>query len=266
MMTAKPTRSLFSSLKEAYWKAWYSYVCASDRNNELAFLNYGYQGPERPGLRPEDERNRYAIQLYDKVIRAIPGDPAEMMFLEVGCGRGGGISYVARYLEPKRVIGVDICSAAIEFCENTYKNPNISFFCGDASNLPVNENEVDVVINVESSHRYPDMSQFLSEVRRVLKPQGHLSFVDFRARELMGRLRGEFENSGLEIISEEGITHQILKALDLDNPRRLALIDRLMPKILHKPAREFAAVVGSASYRSLAEGEREYVRFLLKNP
>ena len=36
--------------------------------------------------------------------------------LEVGCGRGGGASYVARYLRPRSVTAVDVAPAAVDFC------------------------------------------------------------------------------------------------------------------------------------------------------
>jgi hypothetical protein len=105
----------------------------------------------------------------------------------------------------------------------------------------------------------------LSEVRRVLKPRGYLSFADFRAESLVDQLRDEFLNSGMEIVAEQQITREVLAALDLDNSRKLELINRLVPRVLRKPAREFASVVGSASYRSLADGRRQYLNFLLKN-
>jgi cyclopropane fatty-acyl-phospholipid synthase-like methyltransferase len=40
--------------------------------------------------------------------------------LEVGCGRGGGLSYISRYLNPKEVYGVDFSDNQVIFCKNTY--------------------------------------------------------------------------------------------------------------------------------------------------
>lgn len=266
MKTGIQRPDLFAWLKDAYWRAWYSYVCRSDRDNELLFMNYGYQGDRKLELDGRDERDRYAIQMYDMVVGAIPGDLAQMTLLEVGCGRGGGMSYVGRYLCPGSMTGVDICEAAVEFCSSRYTDPRLSFRHGDALDLPLGDEEVDAVINVESSHRYADMERFLDEVRRVLKPGGYFSFVDFRARSALDRLRGELAGSGMEIVADDTMTKEVLSAMALDNPRKLALIDRRVPAILRKPAREFASVLGSASYRSLAGQHREYVRFLLRKP
>ncbi|GIT56929.1 MAG: hypothetical protein Ct9H300mP18_03580 [Candidatus Neomarinimicrobiota bacterium] len=35
--------------------------------------------------------------------------------LEVGSGRGGGTSYIARYLNPKKITGIDYSKNAITF-------------------------------------------------------------------------------------------------------------------------------------------------------
>ena len=50
----------------------------------------------------------------------------------------------------------------------------------NAQNLPFQNESFDAVLNVESSHRYPQMEKFLNEVYRVLKPNGYFLFTDFR--------------------------------------------------------------------------------------
>lgn len=265
MVIPRSNRSAFAMAKDGVWRAWYGLVSRLDRNNELTFLNYGCQGPETPVLPPHEEWNRYSIQLYREVAKAIPGNPGEMSFLEVGCGRGGGLAHLAAWLRPRRMIGVDICKPAIEFCRTKHADMNISFLHGSASCLPVNDREIDAIVNVESSHRYPDMKRFLSEVRRVIRPPGYLSFADFRPRERLGELRSAFVDSGLEIMFEKEITQEVVRALDLDDERKRELIDRMVPRPLHNVARGFASVVGSASYRSLASGRLAYVHVLLKS-
>ena len=50
----------------------------------------------------------------------------------------------------------------------------------DAEKLPFDDESFDAIINVESSHCYPHIDSFLSEVRRVLAPGGCFGIVDFR--------------------------------------------------------------------------------------
>jgi len=256
------TNKISTFLKEAYWKAWYSYVSKKDKNNELTFLNYGFQGDKTGPVSREE--NRYSIQLYEFVATSIPGGIEGKDILEVGCGRGGGALFLAETHNPKSLVGMDLCSAAIDFCVDNHYNSRLCFLEGDAQNIPLENNSQNAVINIESSHRYPNMNQFLKEVNRVLKPQGYFSFADFRASNKIDALKQSFLASGMKLLKSEIITPQVLRALELDDERKLELISKLVPKILHKPAREFASVKGSASYESLAKRQREYIYFLMQ--
>src|SRR3546814_7009494 len=117
---------------------WSSDVCSSDLIDLL----------------PGDEPDRYSIQLYHQTAAAL--DWTGLDGLEVGCGRGGGASYVARYLKPRSLVGLDIADRAIEFCRRRHAAPGLSFVSGDAQKLPFPDESFDVVLNVESSGSYPD--------------------------------------------------------------------------------------------------------------
>ena len=252
-------------LKEVYWRAWYSYISQNDKNNELTFLNYGFQGNKILDNLSE-ENNRYSIQLYDFVVGSIPGGIGGKNVLEIGSGRGGGALFLTKTHDPHSFIGMDLCEGAIDFCRVHYHDTKLSFLKGDAQKIPLKDNSQDIIINIESSHRYPDMNQFLREVNRTLKPKGYFSFTDFRASNKVDTLINNFFSSGMTSLKTEIITPQVLRALDLDNKRKLDLISRLVPKILHKPAREFASVKGSLSYESLAIRQREYLYLLMQKP
>lgn len=62
-------------------------------------MNYGYAPLEgeddRLVLEPADEYNRSYIYLYEHLLSGVAVEGKEM--LEVGCGRGGGAEYIARY-------------------------------------------------------------------------------------------------------------------------------------------------------------------------
>ncbi len=245
--------------------SWYWYVSRSDKNQELSFLNYGYvNGNGKLKLKDEDEGNRYSIQLYNHVATSANIRWDGLDALEVGCGRGGGSSYIAKYLKPESMTGVDLCDRAIRFCRNRYSAEGLSFSHGDALDLSFEDNSFDVVINVESSHHYADMDLFLREVRRVLKPGGYFLFADLRKKGLINSLKKQVNNSGLKITKEEMITPDVLKSLDLDNERKLDIINRLVPRFLHGVAKDFAAVKGTKSYEAIATGRKEYLHFVLQ--
>ena len=84
-------------------------------------MNYGYSSEGMSlHLDSEDELERYPIQLYNyvssqEVIK-------DKIVLEVGSGRGGGASFIARYLKPENITGIDISSEAIALCKNICKS------------------------------------------------------------------------------------------------------------------------------------------------
>ena len=89
--------------------------------------------------------------------------------LEVGSGRGGGASYLSRYLRPRSVTGLDLSQKAVDLCNRHRKAPGLAFTRGDAQSMPFADSSFDAVVNIESSHCYPSMGKFLSEVHRVLR-------------------------------------------------------------------------------------------------
>ena len=48
--------------------------------------------------------------------------------VEVSSGRGGGLDYITRYLNPKKCIGVDISEVQVKYCNKIYGgNPKLAF-------------------------------------------------------------------------------------------------------------------------------------------
>ncbi len=80
---------------------------------------------------------------------------------------------------------------------------------GKAQKLPLANDSCDLVINVESSHRYENFGKFLSEVHRVLRNGGLLLFADYRGKKKMDGLRKEFKNALFKVVKEEFINKSI---------------------------------------------------------
>ena len=147
-------------------------------------------------------------------------------------GRGGGADYIKRYLDPACVVGVDYSANAVNLCLEYYSVEGLSFVPGDAENLPFEDQSFDIVLNVESSHCYGSMTDFLAQVKRVLKPGGYFMFADFRNLEQLEELEKQLDQTGMCLITHENITPNVLKALDADHGRRFAHIQRGVPKML----------------------------------
>ncbi|MFC2111213.1 class I SAM-dependent methyltransferase [Bacteroidota bacterium] len=250
-------------LKNAFFRIWYSYVSTVDKNAEVTFMNYGYsKDNHKIKLDENDKKNRYSAQLYDYVATSI--DIKGKDILEVGCGRGGGLSYINRYLLPNSSTGIDLNKKAIEFCTKNYPGERMKFLQSNAQNLSFQDNAFDVVINVESSHRYSQMDAFLNEVYRVLKPGGFFLLADFRYEIELENLNKQLENANFTFVKDEKITSNVLEALKLSSTERVELIKKIAPKIFQGIGKKFAATEGTKTFNKFATQEFEYVFYVLK--
>jgi ubiquinone/menaquinone biosynthesis C-methylase UbiE len=250
-------------LKNIFYRIWYWYLSTIDKNAEVIFMNYGYsKDNHKIKLDENDEKNRYSAQLYNLVATGV--DVRGKDILEIGCGRGGGLSYINRYLSPHSVTGVDLNKKAIEFCKTYYTTKGIKFFQANAQNLSFQDKVFDVVINIESSHRYSQMEIFLDEVFRVLKPGGYFLFADFRNKSEIKKLNEQFENSNLKPVKKEIITANVLEALKLSTNEREKLIHKIIPKLLHNIGKKFAATEGSTTYNKFLIREFEYFFYIFR--
>ncbi len=249
-------------LKNVFFRIWYWYVSTVDKNAEVIFMNYGYsKDNHKIKLDKNDEKNRYSVQLYNLVATGV--DIEEKDVLEVGCGRGGGLSYIYSYLLPSSATGIDLNKKAIEFCKKHYSNERIKFLQANAQDLSFKDNAFDIVINVESSHRYSQMDKFLDEVYRVLKPGGVFLFADFRHETELEKLNTQLKNSNFIFLKDEKITTNVLEALKLSTSEREHLIHKMVPKFLHGLGKNFAATEGTPTYNKFLTREFEYLFYVL---
>jgi ubiquinone/menaquinone biosynthesis C-methylase UbiE len=262
--------SIFSrvspKIRSFFFKPWYQFLARTYQKHDWNFMNYGYapvadQHQAIP-LSEEDEYYRYYIQLYDHVAGAV--DLRDLTVLEVGSGRGGGADYIKRYLKPKKMVGLDISDNAVSFCNQKFDLEGLAFETGNAESLPFPDHSFDVVINVESSHCYSSMDDFLGQVKRVLREGGYFLMADFRRREALEDFQKSLTASGLTLIQETDITQNILKALRLDDERKTALIKKSVHKSLVGLFLEFAGTDGTLIYERFLTGETIYLSYILQ--
>lgn len=253
-------------LQKAAWRWWYQLLTWRWRDTGWGFMNYGYLPPDGDApleLDGPDEPDRCFIGLYRHVVGDFP--LAGKRVLEVGSGRGGGASYVARYHHPAAMVGLDFSAQAVALARRLYPQvPNLSFIEGDAENLPFEDASFDVVINVESSHCYGDMTAFVSEVARVLKPGGHFGWADIRGPGMMRQTDLAFDNAPLTPLRDAEITQNVVRALDAMHDRKSHLIGQR--RFGRSLLREFTATRGSILYRALKSGDAVYLSKTFRKP
>ncbi len=254
-------------MRRFLWKQWYQFLARAFKRPDWSFMNYGFapldgETPAPETLEAADEPDRACIQLYHHVATGVPVEG--LNGLEVGSGRGGGASYVKRYLKPDIMRGVDFSVQAVDFCKNRHQVEGLEFVQGDAENLPFGDGEFDFVVNVESSHCYGSVLAFFAQVTRVLKPGGHFLYADFRTKNEMDEWRGQLESCGLEIVKETDITANVVQALSVDSKRKEKIIEDTAPRWLLPSFREFAALEGSKIYEAFRQRDLIYMSYVLK--
>jgi len=253
-------------LRRLLWRWWYGRLAQRHPAGDWTFMNYGFLPPDGPtvALAPTEEPDRLCIQLYHRV--ASGADLAGRDVLEVGSGRGGGASFVARHHRPAKMTGVDFSPQAITLCQKRHASvTNLAFVVGDAEQLPFPDAQFDAVINVESSHCYGHIEKFFAEAARVLRPGGWFLYTDFRPASEAAAWHGALAvQSGWERVDFEDITAAVADALQADDARKRQLIDEnIHPRFRHLFG-EFAGLVGGQMYTGFRERSMVYHRFAFR--
>lgn len=246
----------------------YQYIAHISQRIDWKFMNYGYafikDVQEAPQLDLSDEPNRCSIQLYHHLVQAVNLNGHRV--LDVGCGRGGGLDYLKRYLNVEDVIGLDASEKVMNHCSKAYQAQGLVFIAGDAEALPFPDQSFHAVINVESSHCYADMNKFLSGVKRVLRPGGYFLFTDFRDRQHVHLLEKQMERSGMIVIKKSDITGNVITALETNHNQKVAFIQKAAPKYFVRLFKEFAGCRGTRIYNRFKAGESIYLSYILEKP
>jgi ubiquinone/menaquinone biosynthesis C-methylase UbiE len=252
-----------SLLRRLLWRFWYGRLAKQFTKADWTFMNYGYVPPDGTGptLAPGDEPDRVCIQLYHRVVSPI--DLAGRRVLEVGSGRGGGASYLARCCRPTHVTGADFSPQAVALCRQRHHAvANLDFLVGDAEHLPFPDASFDAVVNVESSHCYGDVAKFFAEAARVLRPGGYFLYTDFRAVSEMAALDALLAAQPVwEQVAHEDITAGVTAALEADDVRKRQLIAASIPPRFQPLFGEFAGLVGGQMHESFRTRKILYRRF-----
>lgn len=234
----------------------------------LYSLNWGETITNNYGFSPAhgDTPERFQLALYTKLLGLL-GERTDAVrvsnVLEISCGRGGGLRHLAQHLPRQaEVIGLDFSVHAIAFCKKHYAAiSNLAFVRGHALHLPFKNESFDLVINVEASHVYGDDAAFLSEVRRVLRPQGRFLYADYRNRKKIPMLEQLARAAGLAGEFHD-ITQNVVAACGFDAERRRQIIRSGVPRharlLLGSYFANYAGLPGTSTFKRFRSGYRMY--------
>jgi ubiquinone/menaquinone biosynthesis C-methylase UbiE len=112
----------------------------------------------------------------EKILGSLAIEDNDAVVLDVGCGTGRALSQLARRSRPNiQFIGIEpaenmrkVALQRIESC------PNIDILDGCFEKIPVASQSVDYLFSIFAFHWVTNLRASVQEIRRVLKPNGHV--------------------------------------------------------------------------------------------
>ena len=117
-----------------------------------------------------------------KVAKAV-AKSAPKTILDLATGTADLAITMAKHNPQARLIGLDISEKMLEIGKSKIKKQNlkdqIELRFGDAANLPFEDNSFDVATVAFGVRNFEDLGKGLSEIHRVLKPNGEIVILEF---------------------------------------------------------------------------------------
>jgi ubiquinone/menaquinone biosynthesis C-methylase UbiE len=98
--------------------------------------------------------------------------------LDLGCGTGTLIQRLFHLAPETEIVGLDPSLEMLSVARQKLPK-SVELQVGSADNIPFPNESFDLVISTNAFHYFRNPSQAIQEVKRVLKPNGHLVITDW---------------------------------------------------------------------------------------
>ena len=102
------------------------------------------------------------------------------IMLDIGCGGGATLQRLLKRSQGGKVYGIDISEESVAKAIKVNADvidKQVFVQQGSAEKLPYEDGKFDLVTAVETVYFWPNLTNCLQEVRRVLKPKGHFAIM-----------------------------------------------------------------------------------------
>ena len=128
-----------------------------------------------------------------KKVLKIVADSQPDSILDIATGTGD-MPILMKSTQAERIIGIDISSGMLEVAKQKIKDQKlenlISFELGDAENLPYDDGSFDAATVSYGIRNFQDLKKGLSEILRVLSPDGTLVILETSVPQLFPMKQG----------------------------------------------------------------------------
>ena len=252
-------------MKQGFFSALYQSSASIDYllGNKRKFMNLGLSEKPSKEIKSIDSNDAHHISLYMKLLDMVPNiqeNSKNISALEIGCGRGGGCYIMKNYYNIQNITAVDLSSANIRLAKRFV--PEGNFIVSDAVEFKT-EKKFDIVLNLESSHRYSSRLVFFKNVFSMMKEDGNFVFGDMIRKNELQKVEKMIAEFGLKIMKVETVNQEVVNSIEQNSKKQYPLATRfpgLFPRRLHS----FFVTIHSRAYNRLKSGDVLYNLYLLK--
>ena len=152
-------------------------------------------------VRTKREREEAASLMREK-LDLKPG----MIVCDLGCGNGYHTFPIAKAIAPgEKVYGVEIQEPYLKMLEEGAKKEGVTNFVpvlGEVHDPKLPDNTFDLILMVDVYHEFSHPVHMLSALRKALKPDGKLVFLEFRAEDEEVPIKPEHKMSKAQVDKE----------------------------------------------------------------
>jgi ubiquinone/menaquinone biosynthesis C-methylase UbiE len=123
--------------------------------------------------------NRYITDTLQFLKTWLNCSPQETI-LDIACGTGEFAKIIVTEHPTQKIVGVDISEEMLGVARNKLQGfPSVSFQIASASVLPFADQSFDVIVSANAFHYFDNPIVALTEMKRVLKPEGRVIILDW---------------------------------------------------------------------------------------
>ncbi|OGV62218.1 MAG: hypothetical protein A2283_20225 [Lentisphaerae bacterium RIFOXYA12_FULL_48_11] len=113
-----------------------------------------------------------------KMVAMLPDMPSPVC-VDIACGTGDVIHFLAVKYNQSNIVGVDLVMPMLVIAQARLAADGVSFVQQDMCRLGIQDGSVDILTAGYAIRNAPDLEQCLAEICRILKPRGVAAFLEF---------------------------------------------------------------------------------------